>query len=415
VSSHPLRELPVLLRRPACAAVVAGIVLLGLVDAAQVLGRRPLGLVGTLALNTDGVLTYGLAGSALMSAVVVSGYNSLRDLWHVSGSGLYERLSRALLFAVPVALVARAAAVTGVEAGGAVDGLRRGWQWGSVVPVRGTDLMAAQGRQMLAYLIAAAFGALVGLAARSQMVAITVVLATTVPFTPLVGALANRVGPVLDVFPWTPFGALRGALTTNGAIFGQDPDQLRLVSTPAASAVLVVWFTATVAWYLLGTSVRSDRAVLMYVVPLPAAVALVALTAILLPPAMAGHVPWRWAPDWRDAKERGEDSRQVAQRWADLTRADDANAQSLFAVSAPAQVGQDVIEVLTAAQRITVQPESEMFKPDYVRVELTFDPVRRSGNLLLDKAQLQIQLRRVGSDWRIVRVEGPYVHVRVAP
>lgn len=407
-------EFVALMWRPATLAVLGGTFVLGFVDSVQVLGRPPLGLAGTLALNTDGTLTYGLAGSALLTALVVSGYNSLADVWHTRGDGLFERLGTALGFVVPLAILTRLVAIAGVEAGGVVDGLRRGWRWGSLVPLPASDLLSGQCRQIVAYLIAGVFGAIVALAARNQIAAVAVVLAATVPYIPFVGALANRIGPALDAFPWAPFGALRGALTGNGGIFGNDPEHIRMVSATPATLALVGWLVVGVAWFFLSGSVRGDKMILMYAVPMPAALAVVVAASLTLPPAMADNVPWRWTPQWRHARDQGQDSRQVAQRWADLTAAKDARASRLFVTGEPSAVDPDIAEVLGAASSVEAEPESDMVSPEYVRLNMTFDPVRRSGNVVIDAAQLQVRLRAVGSGWRISRVEGPFVHVEVA-
>lgn len=411
-----MTELRAITRRPMTVLVLGGVFALCVVDAAQPLGRPPLGLVGSVALNTDGSLTYGLAGSALLTGLVVAGYNDLADLWHARGIGLFERLVRTLLYSVPIAAAVRLVAVAGILVGGAIDGARRGWRWGSLVPVDRSEMLTGQARVLIAYLVIAAFGSLVALVCRSQAVTASVVLAMTAVYVPFVGAIANRAGPVLDVLPWLPFGAVRGAVSGNGAILGTDPTQARVVETLPASLVFIGWLVAVAAWYLLRPAAGTgDRAWVMYAVPVPASLALVCVAGLALPAAMDGHVPWRWSPEWRHAKAEGQDSRQVSELWAERA-GHQADITPLFVSAAAARaVPDDARTVLRNGNHVTVAPESSMLSPEYTRVTVEFHPARRSGTLLIDRAQFQLRLKQVGKTWRIVRVEGPFVRVQAAP
>jgi hypothetical protein len=409
-------EFRAVVRRPLTPVLLAGVFVLCAVDAAQSPGRPPLGLLGSLALNTDGNLTYGLGGAALLAGLAVAGYDELADVWHAYGVGAFERFVRALVYALPLAIVARVTAIAGVLTGGAIDGARRGWRWGSLVPIDFGDFATGELRLLLAYLAIAALGSMVALACRSQVVTAAVILAGTAVYVPFVGALANRAGPVLGVLPWAPFGALRGALTGNGAIFGVDTNQMRIVEPLPAALAFVGWFAVLAAWYLMRPALGSaDRTVLMYAVPVPAALAVACVAGLALPAAMEGHVPWRWSPQWREATASGQDSRQVSQRWAKLTAQGSDTAGLFVSAAAAADIPGDVATVLRDADSVTVSSESSMLTPEYTQLEIEFRPVRRSGNLVIDRAQLQLHLKQVGSGWRIIRVEGPFVRVEAAP
>jgi hypothetical protein len=415
-STRTRAEVLAVVRRPAAGVLLVLGTVLCAVDAAHPAGREPLGIAGSIVLPADGNLTYGLATALFTALVVTAGHDQLADLWHATGMRLAERLARCLAIAALIGICVRALCVVALAVGGAIDGARRGWQWGSTVPLN--DVARGQGRVLVCYVLAAALGALIALAVRRTTTAVVVGLLMTVPYLPLVGSLTNRARPLLGVLPYGPFGALRGALTGNGAIFGDDPSHARVIAVATAVEVFICWTVVlSVAVMNRSAAAWQRRDGLLAAAPLVAALSLAGIAGGVLPQSLANTVPWQWRPAWRHAHAAGWDSRQVASRWAGLERSDRsaATAELFVHAATTAGVGDDTHEALHALTTFKVEPVSAMLYPTAVRLEVTYAPPLRSGNVAVDAAQFQLHFRYIQGRWLIEHVDGPFIHATVAP
>lgn len=417
-SQRSRAELGVALRRPAIWGLLGATVVICAIDSARPSTHEPYGVLGSLLLSTDGNLTYGLAAALFVGIGVGSSSARFTDIWHTRGVGSASRTAIAVVTSMIGALACRVAAVAGVMAGGAIDGARRGLRWGSLVHTTTDAIARGQLRVLACYLVAAALGCLLALAIRHVVAATLVALCLTLPYAPFVGALANRAPSLLGALPWAPFGALRAVLSGNGAIFGDDPSQLRAMAAGTAAAVLLGWMAVLFVAALRGPGgVGPDRERLRVGGIVVAALASAGVVGGVLPQAIGSSVPWQWRPSWRDATAHNWNSRQVALRWATTVRDHPQAPVGQFFVSQRVAEGvsPDVVAALRAASAISLEPMSRMRGPGLDSMEFAITPNIRSGNVVVDGAGLQLSFRLMHGRWLIDSVNGPFIHAGTRP
>jgi hypothetical protein len=411
-------EVDVVLNRPAMLGLLAATFVVCTLDAARPATHAPFGVLGSLLLSTDSNLTYGLAAALFVGIGVGSSYSLLGEIWHTHGVGTGSRTTAAIATAMLGAIGCRIAVVAGMMVGGAIDGIRRQFRWGSLVPESTSAILRGQLRVTACYLVAAALGCLLALAIRHAVATTVIGVCLTLPYIPLIGALANRAPRILGALPWAPFGALRGLVSGNGAIFGDDPSLFRAIAAATAASVLAGWLTVlVVAAFRTPGAFGRERERIQAALLLAAAVACAAVVGGVLPRAIGGSIPWQWRPSWRDASAQGWDSRQVAVRWAETVHDQPGSPVNEFFASRRAQaaVSPDVLEAVRAGSAFTPEPMSRMRGPGQDSLEFAIVPSLRSGNVIVDGAGLQLGFRLVSGHWLIDSVSGPFIHAGTRP
>ncbi|WP_019874439.1 hypothetical protein [Sporichthya polymorpha] len=394
-------------------ATFAGCVL----DAASAGGTAPPGVGGSVVSTVSANLTYGLLGAMFAGLVAAAGHEVVADAWHSSGVGIRQRVASCIWLAASLGIAARALTVFAVAIGGLFDGLRRKLHWGSTVPIDHGQLLQAQARLLGCYILAAVLGALLALAIRSFTASILTVAAMSALYLPVTGALAERASSLLEVLPWLPFGSLRGTLTGNGGIFGARGVEPSRISTESALLLFVVWLLALAALAIRSGVSGDGVRILAGASPIAAGVGVAVFAGLVIPKAIADDVPWQWRPAWRHAHDAGWDSRQVASRWAELTKEGRADqTEELFAPSFEASAAPpDAAEVLRLATSIEVEPTSSMLFPTITNLWVRFASPFQTGNVRATGASFQIVFEQVGERWLIQAIAGPTLEATIAP
>lgn len=370
-----------------------------------------LGVLGCFGLNTNGRLTYGLAGALFVGAWSAAAHQQVHEVWRTRGMSPGSALLRLTLIGLLGSVICFVVMGLGLGLGATIYGARTGWA--STLPLPMEDIALGQGRTVLAYAVAGILGISVGLFLNQIWATIALAL-ITVAYVPLTGALLNRATPLVDLLPWGPFGSLRATLTGNGAIFGADPHQGRMVTLATAQLTLLAWLVVGSALALAATGAIRITRQRWSLVAIPVSLACAAGIATFLPPAMKGNVPWQWTPTWREAVRTHQDSRSVVARWGQWTAAEDTRSPTLLLPDGTDRA-LGASEALRRPGPTTVQPESSMMGPSDIWLEKTFATPLTSGNVVLRGARFQFRLRRTESGWRIASIEGPMLELAVRP
>jgi hypothetical protein len=342
----------------------------------------PRGAVGTWLFDVDGSLTYGLGAALVAGGVGVAGVRQLAPQFHTAGIERFTLLA-AWVAAVSVLGVLVRVIVSFVQlVAGAADSLLRSGHLilGSRVPLDADVRALGEVRTAALYAVAATLGAAVAAAVGNRLAATVILGLCVLPYLPAAQSVVDRGPWLLDALAVLPFGALRGALSGNGGLFGQSQTGVRIIDATLAAAVVAAYLLAALAAFALPRTGRG--------IGRPAVVAAAGIAAVLagavLPPVLSDTVPWRWRPQWRDAKAAGWASTQVAARWS----------QNL---------------PLGHAATASVQPESALQDPFHVAVSFRLRRPLVSGNVEVRSGGYQLEFAYVRGRYVIRRVFGPFV------
>jgi hypothetical protein len=403
----------VLARRGAVALLVVGAMLCAF-DAARPTNAAPTGVLGAIVLTSDSNYTYGLALCLGIGLLVGMSYQVLSDVWHTAGVSRPHLVCKVLVASALSALLSRLVVVGAIASGGLVDGVRRGLQWNASTPGLTDGFVKTQARDLGAYVLVAVMGGLVAVAARRRIPAVVLASAIVVPYLPVVGALTNRAPRILDSYPYGPFGALRGALTTNGGILGDDPAHFRTITALAAGVVLFAWLALGFLVSAIPTGAVTLRPSLPLIGRCVAGVATAALIGAIVPKAVGGSVPWQWQPNWRHATSQGWDSRQVAAKWIAAERSGVGSARYVAPPYRQDDVPPSALSAIEGSTATRIEPISRMRGPYRVRALLLVNPPRQSGaNLLVDAAEIQLTMAFVDGRWLVRSVGEAAIHIVV--
>jgi hypothetical protein len=243
-------------------------------------------------------------------------------------------------------------------------------------------------------------GGLVAVAARRRIPAVVLASAIVVPYLPVVGALTNRAPRILDSYPYGPFGALRGALTTNGGILGDDPAHFRTITALAAGVVLFAWLALGFLVSAIPTGAVTLRPSLPLIGRCVAGVATAALIGAIVPKAVGGSQGW--------------DSRQVAAKWIAAERSGVGSARYVAPPYRQDDVPPSALSAIEGSTATRIEPISRMRGPYRVRALLLVNPPRQSGaNLLVDAAEIQLTMAFVDGRWLVRSVGEAAIHIVV--
>jgi hypothetical protein len=370
--------------------------------------NSPLGLLGVLTLAADANLTYG-AGLALVAAATASTrVLRLDDVLHARGVLPSDRLLLACFSGCFAAITLRLVALVAGALAGIVQSV---WRAGHLIvapPGAGSvsSIISGQGRVAVFYLLAGLLGALIALALRSLVASVITSIALVALYFPAMGAVAQRAPKLIDVLPWLPFGALRALLSSNAAIFGARPTDIRFISIGRAAGTSVVWFLALGSVAVTRTLGMSPSKGFRFRRPtvVVAATLLAVVIGWALPTVAAGHVPWQWSAQWRDAEAHGRSTIQIAKRWPHSLE-----AASLYATPAVAG-GIDRAGLINVPPfDVKVPSANELNGPLTVPLVLRYRAPLRTGNVAVASTEYQLRFEVHDGRYLITRVEGPLI------
>ena len=373
----------------------------------------PSGALGTVLLDKDGALTYGLGGALLCGAVAAAAASELDDALHVAGVTWRERWIGQLLCGAAFGAVVKIIVVLAQLGSGAADGLirRQTLMLDAAVPLHASSLLDTQLRLLVLYVLAGGLGAAAGAVVRKRLGVIVLVGASVAPFAPAMLGVFERAPTALAGLVGLPLGALRGAYSGEAGILGAGSGGSRSISPFIAAASGVLWFAAAALLYAgrcygLGGRIRTPRA---FRVATSAAIGLtVAIVGgIVLPGVLAGSVPWQWQPDWRSASARGWASNQVVSRWISAVRAEDYVVARALAVKGGPRATSSQFQGLRHASSVRIQPVSAMRAPGDVSVLAVFKPPLETGNVTIRSALYRFFLREKNGRYLLVAAQTP--------
>ena len=376
--------------------------------------------------------------TAVAAAVAGSTARRLRldELAHAAGVAPARRQRRRAATGAVTGVAVLAAFSAGAATAGALAAALAGSSWWATpgYDTGGpTELATFAVRLALGCALLGAGATLAGHLVEHDAAAGTVAAALSVPFLTVAGGVAGRSSGVLAVLALTPVGALRAAL------LGQQGLTVPGLETPAA-----VWPQAATAaaWLLLvagldaratarrplpagprfrrpgagrgtagahhrqaaGTTATARRSTRTHrpTAPVVGRLVLVAATvavAVVVPPRVNEHLPWRWQPAWRAASRSGHASHQVVAGVVADVRA---------GRPPPAGVPDGVVTALRRGDRIEVAPVSGLRSPDEVPVLVAFDAPVATGDVALDAVLVRFVLAPDDAGWHVVGADGPF-------
>jgi len=370
----------------------------------------PQGMWDSLFGDTEGNLTYGLAGAVLLGTATAAGIVQLDQWLHSAGIDPSTRITLALLGGVFSGLLIRAAIIVTEITGGVINQV-----FGTAGPALALpsvrELIQGQSRLLVVSVLCALLGAAISVMVRRPLAALGVSTALVLIYVPFVGGAANRVPGVLNVLPYLPFGSLRAALSGNGGIFGLDPGQERLLgAVPGALLYSLDLLLAIGIGYLITAKLPTavPARALLPATALLLGTGTAAAAGAILPPALGGEVPWQWQPQWRSAQNAGWSSDAVAVRWADQVTTGGANS-NLFASPADAQAASriDLVPLRTTGASARAQFTDQKNAGQRIRLLVTLSPPVLTGNVSVSQIEYQLTFHVVHGQYLIDAITEP--------